>query len=289
VKVQMFIMFLVIMLLNMIPLKAQSPTQAQILGLNNSDLHASIFAGYFTETRQDGFYEGAQISYKPLKLGAWGGGVYFMGSHSSFQNYTLDRYKGQENNIEQGIQTSYWRNLNRSCDLFVGLNIGGRYSASKGESWGGKYQGKQKNILITSNLNINLLRMSSIFPRTQLLISAQRGVEEMNNATWNGDTLRSSPWIKDGIDWTLKSSIIDFDIVEGICGCGERSSFLISPKLILGGIYDASYPSAYKVGAELGFHKRSKDDFISLYFVAKFRPFREAQFTIGLNIGLNNF
>lgn len=267
---------------------ASSSLKAQPLGISSDLLTAFVSGGYFTENLQDGTFEVAYIGCKPIKSkdGTWGAGIYFMYTNSNFQDYIVGAYKGRERSFEEGIQATYYEAMER-VDVFISMNIGGKYSADNGEAWHNQYQGWQKNISLTWNLNANLIKKAGLFPRTQFLVSANKSVEEMANGSWQGDPIKnSSPWRRNGIELLLKSSLIDCDLKPVF---ELNKNLLLSPKLLLGAVYEESYASAYKIGGELSLHRRGKDDMVAAYFTAKLRPYMDAQFTVGVNVGINNF
>ncbi|MFA5155221.1 MAG: hypothetical protein WC453_02200 [Patescibacteria group bacterium] len=260
-----------------------------ILGQSFQDrLNVVAFGGYYAKqqnTNANGHNEGVYVDGLPFKSsnGVWTAGLYGSASISSFRD-NISRYDGNIKEYGGGITVGYYKaDLSAKYQLFVGASAGVKYSDDQGSSssrWG-EYVGRQKDWLMATTINLNLLSNAAILPRTQVVVSFQKPFKSEKTASWNDATIPSDVWDKTYVEIIGRQSIINAKIGE----------LFLSPKLTaLYSFSKGNKESKYAVGGELALHRPYKDDFLSLYCYYKMSNITDNQeFSFGLNLNIATF
>jgi hypothetical protein len=258
----------------------------------------SLFAGGYAaqqNSNDNGTWYGLYVEYMPIKTKSeWRFGLCGVASQVQFNsNDTKSNYNGSSSDFGGGIAIGkYVEYLNFSKSAYVGANVMIKQSQDigNGESYQedktlGKYDMNQKDLMISWEININLLKISGnnekLFTRSQLRIFSQEPLKSNRDAFWNNSPIKESAvWNKASIGAEFKQSIYQI---------GQNQTIL-DPKLVIGYNYNNGGKSNWVYGGfELALKKQGQDDFLSIYSYAKqevgnyAKNLNSLQFVFGLN------
>lgn len=261
-------------------------------------VNISLFTGgYFAEQNANnrGYWYGIYAEYMPIKTtGGFNLGFAGVASQVGFKsNDTLNYYEGSSTDFGFGLAGGkYSEFFTNTYSSYLGFNLMVKASQDIGEGYSvgedgklGKYSMQQKDVLLTGEINLNLLKTfgyrKNLFPRTQLRLTFQEPLNSGKSSFWNDRPIReSSLWNKAAYSAELKQSITQIG----------RFDLLLEPKIWLGYYhYKGDGSNWMAIGPELALKKRGWDDFLSLYFLVKkqvgeYDPhYNSTQFVFGLN------
>jgi hypothetical protein len=262
------------------------------------NVNISLFTGGYVSQQNaynKGHWYGIYAEYMPIKTpNGFNFGFCALASQVGFKsNDTLNSYQGSSTDFGFGLAGGkYSEYFISTHSSYLGFNLMIKNSQDIGEGLSigndgklGEYDMRQKDIMISGEININLLKnfgyRENLFPRTQLRLTFQEPLNSDKNSFWNNTPIRESMlWNKAAYGAELKQSIVqigNFDL-------------LLEPKLYTGYYhYKGDKSNWFGIGPELALKKRGWDDFLAVYFLVKqqlgdYMPhFNQTQFVFGLN------
>lgn len=260
--------------------------------------NVSLFTGGHMakeNTNNQGYWYGVYGEYMPIKT-ASGLNLGFAGLASQTRSKSNDlssEYKGVSTDLAIGFAGGKYSEFFTSThSSYLGFNLMLKRSADSGsglsvgsDSNVGKYDADQKDILISGELNLNLLKRlglhEHLFPRTQLRLAFQETLSSNKVSFWNDKPIDESVlWSKAAYSAELKQSIASIG----------KFDLLVEPKLYAGFYhYKGDKSNWFSIGPEIALKKRGWDDFLSVYFLVKqqvgsYEPHHNStQFVVGIN------
>lgn len=235
---------------------------AKIMNLNTHNSYDGLFGDYIFSQSQN-----QQTTY----------GIWASMNQSRFVD-NMERYSGKGLTLSLGNIFGYYSpSFMGLYDSFTGISLGFMYSLNKGESSTkvGNYRGKQEDVIICGSLNFNLLkRVGDIFPRFQVQLGLQKPLLTKQEAYWNNNQLAGNPWNMTYYQAIAKGSLVNWFIYKTA----------LSPKIL--GTYSyavGNKKGEYGLGMEMSIHKRSEDDFASVYYLYK----SSKQFSFGVSVNVS--
>lgn len=271
-----------------------SVTKGQGSGLlfQKGRINASLYSNIWTlqnNSNVDGYGYGVYLDYLPLKTGnnVWSAGLFASASQSGYYQ-NLSKYTSWLREVRVGLTTGYYlENLSMRRSLFIGFSSGLKYVWDRGESnLRGRYNGNQRDLLIVSNLNLNIFKkigdmvQHTWFTRSQLLVTLENPLYTYKKSEWNSKTVTSQIWDKTYLEFLFKENIFNRSINS------IWKEVFVSPKLLV--LYSHSkgnQEDCYGTGLDLTLHKQYKDDFLSVYCLYKMNK-QNNTIIIGSNISL---
>lgn len=261
-------------------------------------VNVSLFTGGTVaqeNTNNRGYWYGAYGEYMPIKTSkGLNLGIAALASQSrSKSNDLSSEYKARSTDLGIGfVGGKYNEFFTTTHSSYLGFNLMIKSSRDKGEGLSlgsdnnlGRYDSEQKDILLSGELNFNLLKTfgyrERMFPRTQLRLAFQETLNSNKVSFWDDAPIaKSALWNKAAYTAEIKQSIIqigEFDL-------------LLEPKLYAGYYhYKGDKSNWLSIGPEIALKKRGWDDFLSVYFLLKkqvgsYEPHHNStQFVIGIN------
>lgn len=259
-----------------------------------NDANISFFTGAYAAQQNgnnNGGWYGMYFDYLGLKTPSnWKFGFCALASQSDFQsNEIRTTYDGSSTDFGAGLSLGkYTESLFSSFAGYFGSNLMLKKNKDAGEGETaydngsiGKYSMTQEDLILSAELNINLLkRVSNLFPRSQLRLVFQKPLSSERSAYWNDLQIESVPWNKESFQGEFKQSIFQF-------GKGQT---LFEPKVVINyQHYEGDGSNWYALGPEFALKKRGYDNFLSVYFLLKKQAgnnganLNGTQFVVGLN------
>jgi len=260
-----------------------------------------IFSGLVLKqgAEDKGNYLGTYLDYQVFKSdnGKWTMAPYAVFSRSQSGYYSGNDYsKTTSYAYGGGLSLGFYEeNFTFRHQLFTGFSLGLRREEDSNvvETSTGKYFGVQKDLMLKTGLNINLLKgfglKPDLFHRSQLQASLILPLRAVKKAVWeNNSGLRenisdSYSWNKTYFELLAKQNIIKTPI-------DWQQNFYFSPKLV--GLYSFSAGDSrhfYGLGVELACHRAYRDDFLTLGALYKVsRRMTDNYFILSLNFNLSS-
>ncbi|MFZ4632399.1 MAG: hypothetical protein ACOYL8_04345 [Patescibacteria group bacterium] len=282
---------------------------SSMLGQFRDNVNISLFTGISMAQKNannQGDWYGMYLDYMLIKTPRdWGFGLCAVASQTEFKsNDTKGNYNGSSSNFGAGLAAGkYFDYFTNSTSAYFGSNLMLKKNQDIGEGKSlqsngllGTYSMTQNDLMISGELNINILKKSdgeslyygdNIFPRSQLRLFFQETLNAKKNSFWNNNPIHeSSLWNKASYNAEFKQSIYQIG----------RYNVLTEPKIILGYNYFKGDKSNWLIyGTELALKKRGWDDFLSVYFQVKQKlgtinpnDLNSTQFVIGLSFSPSN-
>ncbi len=262
------------------------------------NVNVSLFAGGYAaqqNANNRGHWYGIYAEYMPIKTAnGLNMGFCAVASQVGFKsNDTISSYEGSSTDFGAGLALGkYVEFLTSTHSGYFGSNLMIKSSQDIGEGVSlqsdgklGKYTMQQKDVLLSGELNINLLKnfgfRENLLPRTQLRLTFQTPLKSQKSSFWNETPIKESMlWNKAAYGAELKQSLVDIG----------RFDLLLEPKLY-GGYYHYKGDNSNWValGPELALKMRGWDDFLSVYCLVKQqigdyeRHYNSTQFVFGIN------
>jgi hypothetical protein len=231
----------------------------------------SLFSGYAMKQQNinaNGYWYGVYADCPLIKneifnLGIWG--VY----SSSNNQDNIYQYNSHNSEAGGGLNTGVYWTSSSIYSFYIGAAAGYKYSQEIGkkDKFGYKSEGIQLDDIAVVNLNLNSFADAVFFPRTQLLVSAQKPFNSKKTLSENGQSARTiSVWNKAYYEGILKQSLVDIPL-------NLSGELLLEPKIGLAyHRYAAGFPEAYTIIGEIALKKLFSDDIISLNISYKVYP-----------------
>jgi hypothetical protein len=254
-----------------------------------------LFGGYHANqlnTNDNGNYEGVYVDYLAFKSdwSGWSAGPYLSVSRSTFA-LELSQYDSKSQEISFGGTVGYYApNFSAVNQAFTGLSLGLKSVSEDGESLirkgpsRGHYFGRQKDLMLTTAINFNLMKSEwafhpDIFTRLQVMVTGQFPISSSKESFWNDSLLTGDPWDKTYVQVLGKESLAKF---------GLSDKLFFSPKVVALYAYSRGDNSqAYGIGVELSLFKIYKEDFLSISGIYKIsEPGKSNVFLWGLNFNV---
>jgi len=216
----------------------------------------------------------------------WTVGPYAVINRSAFyQSQSL--YSGKILEAGGGMIVGYYKGeFTNRHGLFIGSSLGAKYAWDNGEGrLSGLYEGRQRDLLLAANLNINLLKSRAndrLLPRTQVVITYQKPISKFSSkfASWNSSEIPGqSVWDKTYLEIIARQSIYDIPL-------GRYDDLSLSPKLI--GLYSYSAGNQEQcvgLGGEVSLHRPGRDDYFTLFCLYKQSELKNV-LIIGMSVNL---
>jgi hypothetical protein len=200
----------------------------------------------------------------------WTVGPYVVVNRSAFYQ-SLNRYSGKILEAGGGMIVGYYKGeFTNRHSLFIGSSLGAKYAWDNGEGrLSGLYEGRQRDLLLAVNLNINLLKSQAndrLLPRTQVVVTYQKPFSKFSSkfAAWNDSEIPGQiVWDKTYLEIVVRQSIYDISL-------SKYDDLFLSPKLI--GLYSYSTGNKEKcvgLGGEVSLHRPGRDDYFTLFCLYK--------------------
>ncbi|MDA3802486.1 MAG: hypothetical protein PF488_01130 [Patescibacteria group bacterium] len=246
------------------------------------------------DSRQRGSYYGAYLDYQIFKSdnGKWTFAPYgvISRSNSDLIISTIKKFS-----YGGGLTAGYYEeDFSFRHQLFAGLSLGLKRDEELSETINrkGRYIGVQKDLLLNTSLNLNLLKSfglnENLFPRSQLQITWMKSIIADKKAVWKeggeSELLTDQyPWNKEYFEVLAKQNIIKIPI-------DYIHNFYFTPKLVGHYSYLAGdNRSFYGIGTELAIHRAYRDDFLTLGALYKVsRRMTDNYFILSLNFNLTS-
>lgn len=273
-------MKIMVLVLSLLILFLGGTINAQVMPFTNGNnvVQFGLYGGYWTETSQDGNYEGMYISTLPYKSGSFAAGAFASFNRSDYKNYIIGANKGSNFSFDGGISIGYWFNLSASSGLWSGLNLGLKVSSSENSSYKGLWESQQDDQSFIVNINLTMKRQVKIFPKISGYLYYQDPVNTKKYAAWNREVVDVPAWDNTNLDIQIKPVIY-----TPWLGLGYK----LTPKLVLGfenhGLHELQ-DIGYPIGLDIGVNRFDGDDMVSAFLIAKTRPEKEPQWSMGLII-----
>jgi hypothetical protein len=269
-----------------------------VLGQFRERVNLSLFAGGYAaqqNANNRGSWYGMYIDYMPVKTETgWLFGFCAVADRVYFKsNTTLSRYDGSSDEIGGGLAGGKWSEfLTQKYSGYFGANLMIKNVRDEGTGKSVQQDGKlgvytmnQEDLLLSGELNINLLKafgVRKIFPRSQLKLTGQTSLKSEKTSFWNNSPIKESMiWNKAAYGAEFKQSITNIG----------RGNTLVEPKIMVGfHDYVGDNSRWISVGPEIALKKAGWDDFLSVYCfwkqqVGNFEPnLNSGQIVFGINI-----
>lgn len=267
-------------------------------GQFRNKVNVSLFTGGHMakeNTNNQGYWYGVYGEYMPIKT-ASGLNLGFAGLASQTRSKSNDHtseYKGVSTDLAIGFAGGkYSHYFTTTHSSYLGFNLMLKRSVDSGEGLSvgadnklGKYSADQKDVLISGELNFNLLKIvgyrSHLFPRTQLRLAFQETLSSNKVSFWNDKPIDES--------WLWNKAAYTAELKQSIAAIGQFD-LLVEPKLYVGYYhYKGDKSNWLAIGPEIALKKRGWDDFLSVYFLVKkqigsYEPHHNStQFVVGIN------
>jgi|GEM_PF-1144122 len=216
----------------------------------------------------------------------WTIGPYVVINRSAFYE-SQSQYSGKILEAGGGVIVGYYKGeFTNKHSLFIGSSLGARYNWDNGTgALEGVYEGRQRDLLLAANLNINLLKSAPsgrLLPRTQVVITYQKPISKFSSkfATWNNNEIpEQTVWDKTYLEVIARQSILDITL-------GKYNDMFLSPKLI--GLYSYSVGNneqCFGLGGEVSLHRPGRDDYFTLFSLYKHSGLKNV-LIIGVSVNL---
>lgn len=256
-----------------------------------------IFSGlvFKQDSKQQGLYYGAYLDYQIFKSdnGKWTISPYGVISRSDAH---INSSVTKQFSYGGGLQTGFYEaNLSFRHQLFTGFSLGLKWeeelNTTESLKGSGRYVGVQKDLMLNTGLNLNLLKSFALrpelFSRSQLQLTWLIPLRTNKQAVWQsekGNELLNDTysWNKGYFEVLAKQNIIKMPI-------NWQQEFYFSPKLVALYSYSAGDSrSFYGLGVELATNRVYRDDFLSLGALYKTsRKMTDNYFIFSLNFNLS--
>lgn len=271
-----------------------SPICAQF----RDNVNLSLFAGGYAAQKNgnnNGYWYGMYGEFMPIKTSnGLNLGFCVLASRVQFKSNDLrNTYQGSSNDFGAGLSFGkYTEFFTQKYSSYVGMNA--MIKSSKDDGLGrtllqnntiGEYSMTQKDLMFSTELNINLLKTfgirENLFPRSQLKFGYQKPLKTEKTSFWNKTFIQESMiWNKAAFSTEFKQSLVQIG----------RLNTLVEPKAMLGFNYYKGDDSKWLYyGPEIAFKNRGWDDFLTFYCLVKQqvgsfrRNVNERQFVFGMN------
>lgn len=269
-----------------------------VFGQFRERVNLSLFAGGYAAQQNaytNGKWGGMYIDYMPVKTdNGWLLGFCAVADRVYFKsNTTLSRYDGSSNEMGVGLAGGKWSEfLTQRYSGYFGANLMLKSVMDKGVGQSvqpdgklGEYKADQEDLLLSGELNINLLKafgVRKIFPRSQLKLTGQTSLKSEKTSFWNNSPIKESMiWNKAAYGAEFKQSITNIG----------RGNTLVEPKIMIGYHHYVGDNSRWiSVGPEISLKKVGWDDFLSVYCfwkqqIGNFEPnLNSRQIVFGINL-----
>ncbi|QQG52828.1 MAG: hypothetical protein HY931_01160 [Candidatus Falkowbacteria bacterium] len=270
-----------------------------VFGQFRERVNLSLFAGGYAaqqNANNNGYWYGAYIDYMPIKTETgWLLGFCAVGDRVYFKsNTTLSRYDGSSDEMGIGLAGGKWSEfLTQKYSGYFGANLMLKSVRDNGTGKSvqpnhelGVYDAKQEDLILSGELNINLLKAfgirENLLPRSQLKLTYQKPIKSEKTSFWNDAPIKESMiWNKSAFGAEIKQSILQIG----------RGNTLVEPKIMIGYHHYVGDDSQWlSAGPEIALKKRGWDDFLSIYCFWKqqtgsFEPnLNSGQFVFGINL-----
>jgi hypothetical protein len=270
-----------------------------VFGQFRERANLSLFGGGYAaqqNANNRGSWYGLYVDYMPVKTdNGWLLGFCAVADRVYFKsNTTLSRYDGSSDEIGGGLAGGKWSEfLTQRYSGYFGANLMLKSIRDEGKGQSvqpnngiGVYDMRQEDLLISGELNINLLKAfgvrENLLPRSQLKLTYQRPLKSEKTSFWNDTPIKESMiWNKSAYGAEFKQSIVQIG----------RSNTLVEPKIMVGYSHYVGDDSNWVYcGPEISFKKRGWDDFLSIYCFWKqqtgnFEPnLNSGQIVFGVNL-----
>lgn len=272
-------------------------------------LNISMFTGTSIaqkNTNNQGYWYGLYTDYMLVETPRlWYFGLAALAVNSQFQSNDLrNSYEGDANALGAGIalgKYSYF--VLPTYDSYTGANLLIKRELDVGEGISvsgnsiGKYSMTQSDLILSGELNINLLKIPKgekdtsqynpkLFPKTQLRLIFQESLRSDKSSFWNNNPIvESLIWNKAAYTGEIRQSLYRIGTYD----------FSVEPKIITSYSYYKGNQSHWLTGGmEIGLRREWKEDFFSLYFLIKRQignfqeNLNDTQFLLGINFSPSN-
>lgn len=263
----------------------------------NEKINVSLFSGaYFAprNTNNMGYWYGLYAEYMPIRT--YDGvrfGFSFLATNGEFRNNTkTTKYQSQGYQFGFGLSGGkYWEYFSLKNSAYLGMNLMLRTTQDlgSGQFLFDHYQMKQGDLLLSSEINLSVLKSYGFKPRLfnkrQYKVGFVFPVSSDKEDYWNNELIPESiAWNKASYQGSIKLNIYEFDTFNNYYPI----------KVHLGYQYYSGDESSWLVyGPELAVRKSGKDDFLILNLFVKQRvgtfesTLNDTQIGMNINVIIN--